>query len=604
MDKIFPIFLLINILLLKPPLFAQENVILRFYDPSTELVTEIIQQNHDIAAYIPEKYLDIIVNKKDLNSFQSENCKIEIVQTNSQLAENLLPHRTLAGYRTYTDIVNELHKAEQDYPDICKLYDIGDSRGKLYTNEQKSYYSSYNHDILALKISDNANNEEDEPSFFFFGAHHAREPISTEVVMTILNNILVKYGTDPQVTKYVDNSQIWIVPLVNPDGHKYVIDESNKMWRKNILDNNNDGTISDGSMGNTIDGVDLNRNYGWNWSGNGSSSLISSSMYCGPSEESEPEVKAIVELLKEHQFVAGISYHSYGELVLYPYGHDNGVTAPDNSALKGLSDKMASNIKSQEGGTYTSIQSLALYPAAGTLDDYAYGEHGIFSYCIELASNNQSIGGFIPPQNQIKSICDNNIDAAMILLNRINYSTLTGHIRDSQTKEPINANIFVKGIDDQGTYRNPYKSDKIYGRYYRFLKDGSYTVIFSSEQYYPDTFDVVITETGPTVLDVSLVPNNYDIIISKNGNLTKNIKAVLKTRINGFVELVLPSVYKSSSIKIYNSSGKNIDFSVYEIVSNNNTCTHLTIDISHLSSGIFFMRFGYKRNNYIYTLIL
>jgi hypothetical protein len=188
------------------------------------------------------------------------------------------------------------------------------------------------------------------------------------------------------------------------------------------------------------------------------------------------------------------------------------------------------------------------------------------------------------------------------MLNRINYSILTGHIRDSETNKPINANIAVKGIDDQGSYRKPYQSNNTYGTYYRFLKDGSYTVIFSSEKYYPDTFDVVITETGPTVLDVSLVRNSDNIIISKKGYSTAKTKTVLKTPKNGLIVLLLPFIYKSNAIEIYNSQGKKIDFTISENV--NKDSFSLTLDISHLPSGIYFMRFANNSNNYIYTFII
>ncbi len=168
-----------------------------------------------------------------------------------------------------------------------------------------------------MKISDNVATEEDEPCIFYMGTHHAREPISLEVAMYVLNHIVNNYGTDPDITASVNNKQIWFVPLVNPNGHKIVWDNVDTWWRKNIRDNNNSNTINTG----TTDGVDLNRNYSWEWGGQGTSSDPTDLTYCGPSPTSEPEIVAMKNMLDTHHFVAGITYHSYSELVLFPYGY-------------------------------------------------------------------------------------------------------------------------------------------------------------------------------------------------------------------------------------------------------------------------------------------
>ncbi|MBK7031174.1 MAG: carboxypeptidase regulatory-like domain-containing protein [Bacteroidales bacterium] len=223
--------------------------------------------------------------------------------------------------------------------------------------------------------------------------------------------------------------------------------------------------------------------------------------YCGPSGFSEPETMAMKNILDQHHFVAGITYHSYSELVLYPYGYATAATAPDAASLQALAVSMANTIPAEGGGYYTPEKSSALYPASGITDDYAYGQLGIFSYCIELGTT------FIPASANIPTICANNLQAALILLHRVDKSTVTGTVKDAVTLMPIQAEVFIQGIDNTGDFRVPYTSDASFGRYFRMLPDGNYTVTFSLFGYVPQTFtNVNINSTAQTTLNVNLVP--------------------------------------------------------------------------------------------------
>ncbi len=178
---------------------------------------------------------------------------------------------------------------------------------------------------------------------------------------------------------------------------------------ENIRDNNENGVFNtDNYYGNGDDGVDLNRNYSWQWATSGSSGDWNSPTYYGSSAFSEPELSSIKNLLATHHFVAGISYHSYAELVLYPFGYADGVNAPDKQALQHLASAMAVTIPAEEmpSGHYEAEPAWELYPASGTTDDYVYGEHGVFGYTIELATE------FIPPISVVEEIAENNLEAA------------------------------------------------------------------------------------------------------------------------------------------------------------------------------------------------
>ena len=475
----------------------QEKFVVRIYNPTEGVVQKYRSSEYDVAAYRPGEYLDLVANHNLYNELKNEGYAITITQTESQLIQNKRGERDLDGYRNYADVLEELQEIESQNPDICKLYDIGNSRGKDYSETGNTYYNDYNHEIWAMKVSDNVGEEEDEPSVFYMGEHHAREPISLEVNMYIMNHLISSYGDDPVITSEIDNKQIWFMPLVNPDGHKIVTDEADLWWRKNIRDNNENGSINFGGG----DGVDPNRNYEWNWGGEGSSGNTNSETYRGPSAFSEPEIQAMEAMLASHHFVTGITYHSYSELVLFPFGYANNLQAPDYGALQELANEMAFTIPAAGGGYYDPIPSWQLYPASGTTDDYAYGEHGVFSFTIELGTQ------FIPPASQIEGICEDNLEAALILLRRSNYKTLTGHITDSETGDPVVAEIYIDGIDNTGEFRKPYESDLYFGRYYRLLQDGTYDVTFSAPGYESITInDIGISLFQQTVLDVELVP--------------------------------------------------------------------------------------------------
>ncbi len=477
---------------------TQERIIVRFENPTKEILKQYSIENYDIAAYKPDSYLDIVTNQEEFNKIQELGFDVKIVQTETQLSNNL--QTDLNGYRSYEELLEELQEIEAENPGLCKLFDIGDTRGKEYSNAGNSNYDNYNQEVWALKLSDNVETEEDEPCVYYFGEHHAREPISLEVVMYVLNHLIDNYQIDPTITEQINNTQIWFVPLVNPNGHKLVIDEFDLMWRKNIRDNNGNGQIDDGYW-DYPDGVDPNRNYSFMWGGQGAAADPTEQTYRGPSATSEPEIQATQNLISSHHFVTGITYHSYSELVLYPFGYSSNIYAPDLLALKELAETMAENIPGLYSGHYTPEASWELYPASGTTDDYSYGEHGIFSYTVELGVE------FIPPANQILSICEDNLEAALILLDRVNKSTLTGHITDASNGEILVAEIYIEGIDNTGVFREPYESDENFGRYYRLLTDGNYDITFSAYGYIPQTFENInINSNGVTQLDASLVP--------------------------------------------------------------------------------------------------
>jgi hypothetical protein len=272
-----------------------------------------------------------------------------------------------------------MKKAAAAYPAIAQYSVIG-----------KSWEGR---DIGCLKISDNVKKDEDEPESIFMGAHHAREWISVEIPIALMNTLLKGYNKDDKITSLVNTREIFIVPVVNPDG-LYYSQTQYKMWRKNRRKN----------QGTSNMGVDLNRNYGYQWGNVGASSSPYSDTYHGPSAFSEPEAQAMRDFEKKRNFVTSVSYHSYGQLILYPYGYGYDIYNPEEDIFKKMSKEMAKFTK------YRPQNSAELYPAMGDHDDYAYGDQNIMAFTFELGRQ------FVPSESLVADICEKNVKACLWLI--------------------------------------------------------------------------------------------------------------------------------------------------------------------------------------------
>jgi len=250
--------------------------------------------------------------------------------------------------------------------------------------------------ITALRVSDNPDEEEpDEPSILIMGAHHAYELPSAEVPMYILEFLVDNYATNRSVRTLVDSSDIWFVPLVNPDGHEYAL-QQDLNWRKNRrpIDADGDGT-ADGY------GVDLNRNYGHLWGMQGVSHDPTSQIYCGPSAFSENETQAIRWLAQNQSFEISISYHTYGEQVMYPWGNGIDTVHPERDVLAAIADDLA------ERTGYTPMESKDLYYTTGDSDDWLYSDISTLPFTIELGTQRNV------PAAELEALCLRNLDAAL-----------------------------------------------------------------------------------------------------------------------------------------------------------------------------------------------
>ncbi|WP_228993306.1 M14 family metallopeptidase [Streptomyces sp. DH8] len=268
-------------------------------------------------------------------------------------------------------------------------------------------------DVIAVKVSDNVATDEAEPEVLFTTHQHAREHLTVEMALYLLRELGQGYGSDSRITKAVDGRELWIVPDMNPDGGEYdIASGSYRSWRKNRQPNS----------GSTAVGTDLNRNWAYKWGCcGGSSSSPSSETYRGTAAESAPETKIVADFVRsrvvggKQQITAAIDFHTYSELVLWPFGYTYndtapGMTADDRNAFAAVGKKMAAS------NGYTAEQSSDLYITDGSIDDWLWGSQKIFGYTFEMYPRSASGGGFYPPDEVIERETSRNRDAVLQLI--------------------------------------------------------------------------------------------------------------------------------------------------------------------------------------------
>lgn len=317
----------------------------------------------------------------------------EIVQTEDHLA-TFASSTALEGYHTVESLESDLHRLAEDQPEIAELAEMG--------------RSVEDRPIWALRVGERA---ERRPKVLFMGCHHAREWVSVEVAYLLAEHLVTNAGYDP-VSGWLEKGEIWVAPMVNPDGHEYSRIEE-RLWRKNRRAN------PDGSVG-----VDPNRNYGYMWGTldvNTSSHVPADGTYVGPRAFSEPETRAVRDLVARELFRGVVTYHSFSQLILYPWGYTT-QPAPDASAglkLAQLAQGMQEAIYGVHGRVYTPRQSSQLYPTAGDTTDWTYGEYAIPSLTIELRPASVEEGGFLLPPDEIQPTFEENRPAAEAFIERV-----------------------------------------------------------------------------------------------------------------------------------------------------------------------------------------
>ncbi|MFG3442701.1 M14 family zinc carboxypeptidase [Nonomuraea sp. NPDC047897] len=303
-----------------------------------------------------------------------------------------------SGYHNYAEMNANINALVAARPSIASKFVYGTS------HEGRQ--------LVGVKISDNVGTDEAEPEVLFTAHQHAREHLTVEMALYIMHLLADNYGTDSRITNLVNTREIWIMPDLNPDGGEYdIATGSYRSWRKNRQPNSGSSAV----------GTDMNRNWAYQWGCcGGSSGSPSSDTYRGPSAESAPEVKAVADWVRGRvvggvqQIKAHIDWHTYSELILWPYGYTYNDTAPgltqdDRDAHATLGQNMAGT------NNYTPEQASDLYITDGTIDDWLWGAHKIFSFTFEMYPRGAS-PGFYPPDEQIVPQTTRNREAVLRFL--------------------------------------------------------------------------------------------------------------------------------------------------------------------------------------------
>ncbi|MBI5034619.1 MAG: fibronectin type III domain-containing protein [Chloroflexi bacterium] len=370
-------------------------------------------ESYDIAVYRVDK----VINREDRTAIAKTGASIDEIgkqyvivsatpQEASAIAALGYPIQPVVGpldfppadaaYHNYAEMSDEILAVANAHPDIVSRFSIG--------------LSYEGREMWAVKISDNAATDENEPEVLFIGQHHAREHITVEMTLYVLHLLVDNYGTDQQITDMVNSREVYIIFTTNPDGSEYDIATGTyRSWRKNRQPNS----------GSSYIGTDLNRNYGYKWGCcGGSSGFPSSETYRGASAFSAPETQRIRDFINsrvvggKQQIKTSITFHSYAQLVLWPYGYTytdvpSDMTQDDHGVFVAMGQAMAAT------NGYTPQQASDLYITDGTTDDWAYGTHKIFMYTFEMGSTT-----FYPPGSQITALTSVNDAAVRYLLDK------------------------------------------------------------------------------------------------------------------------------------------------------------------------------------------
>jgi len=366
--------------------------IYRVYVSNNEQMQMLISQNVEIVATNYNKSVDIQCSEKQAVEIASLGLKIELMMTETEaLAKMEVPD----GFHNYEETRAFLHEIANNYPSIIFLDSIGASvevRG-----------------LWALKISDNPTADEDEPCFLVEGCIHGNEHHSLEVCLFFIQYLVENYGIDTEITYWIDNREIWVVPLVNPDGHE-----------RNVRCNANN--------------VDLNRNFGYWWG-------FTASSY-GTSSFSEPEAQAIRDLAIAIKPYGSLAFHTSGRVILYAWAYISEPKTPDDLLFIETANEMVDSINTVDPQIqYYDRRSGTWYWHGGEHNDWMYSQLGIHSFTIELMTSQSA-----PPSDHENEVV---LPAFRVMLRRPDRSSISGLITDADTGEPLEAIVKIIELFDE-----------------------------------------------------------------------------------------------------------------------------------------------------------
>ena len=411
-------------------------------------------------------------NQKEFSDFSKNNLDYTVLTAPSELTAVQMssdPKQILTWnyYPTYTAYETLMINFAADHPAICKLITIA-----TLASGRK---------ILAIRISDNVNTEENEPEFLYTSSIHGDELTGAILTLHLADYLLSGYGTDTRITNMVNNFDIVICPIANPDG--------------TYKGGNN--TVN-GAVRYNANSVDLNRNYPDPQDGQHPDG-----------EVWQPETVAFMNFAKQNTFTMGVNFHGGAEIVNYPWDTWSKLTA-DDAWWAYVCHEYADTVHINSPSGYMTLYPNGIsngytwYEVNGGRQDYM----NYYQHCREVTIELSDVK--LLPANQLPYYWNYNYRSMLNYIEQAGYG-LHGLVTDSLNGEPLYAKVYISGFDKDSSY---IYTDPQVGDYHRLLKGKTYNITYSATGYISKTFSVQITDRQKTVLDVKLTRRTLSTDIS------------------------------------------------------------------------------------------
>jgi murein tripeptide amidase MpaA len=479
---------------------------------------------------VRDKYAELFISPLTVEWFITQNFNYEIVEdTESKgvlTATSVKQAMAWDSYPTYLQYDSIMLSFQLLYPSLCRLDTIGTSNnGKL---------------ILALKISDNPGSDKDEPEVFYTSTIHGNETSGFILMMRLADYLLRNYNSDARVKNLVDNLEIYINPLANPDGTYH------------------NGNIISSPTRFNANGVDLNRNF---------------PDPDGISDPQQKETADMIKFMRAHHFVISANFHSGDEVVNYPWDRWPRLHA-DNDWFYAISRKFADTVHLYSVPAYMTELDNGItdgydwYSINGGRQDFVtYELHGR-EVTIELDFS------FFTATTRLNALWQYNWHSLIGYLENAMYG-IHGKVTDDSNGKPVKAMIFINGHDKDSSQ---VFSDSLTGSFTRLIAPGTWTLQVSAKGYYSTTVSNVSVVNGmPVNLDIKLVP-----IINAIDTVTTPLIKIYPDPANEFIRIIFPERQVGKvNIKVFNSLGKLM--ADYQDFANEDT--PLVFDVQGLAAG-------------------